>query len=259
MTIPVTATLMGHPWDLWGLSVLFDGTDSSHTKLKAAKPAGRPTIDTNNPAAVQRFRVHGHDIFATLTADELIWDETKGRIDLRELGPIAKDILARMNGVAILFDPEYRAARLLYLTYDTGTSQGTVPYTDWTNNRDNTPLGNQPEHQPFAHNAVSLAQADSTVRLVLDAIALPRTWSSLYLIYEAIVENVGSVQILDKAGFVPEKDLRNFRSAANNNRSLEEGMRHAGRPNPGPIIPLDHAYIIINTLAVRWMQSLMTP
>jgi hypothetical protein len=259
MTIRVTATLMGHPWDLWGLSVLFDGSDSSHTKLKAAKPVGRPTFNVNDPAARERFRVHGYDVFATFTNDDLVWDEAKGRVDLRDLGPVAKDILARMNGVAILFDPEYRAARLLYLSYDTGTSQGTVPYTDWTPNRDSTPLGARPEDQSFAHAAMSLAQTNSTVRLVLDAIALPRTWSSMYLIYEAIAENIGSVQTLDKVGFVSEKDLRDFRNAANNNRSLEEGMRHASRPNPGPLIPFDQAYSIINALAVRWMQSLVAP
>jgi hypothetical protein len=259
MIIPVTATLMGHPWDLWGLSVLFDGSDSSHTLLKAAKPAGRPTFDTNDPAAVQRFRVHGYDVCATLTADELVWDEDRGRVDLRDLAPVAKDILARMNGVAILFDPEYRAAKLLNLTYDTGMSAGTVLNTDWTPNRDNTPLGAQQEHRPIAHATLSLANTNGVIRLVLDAMALPRTWASMYLIYEAIGGDVGSVQALDKRGFVSEKDLRDFRNAANNSRSLEEGMRHASKPNPGPLIPFDRAYIIINTLAVRWIESRMKP
>jgi hypothetical protein len=258
-TIPVTATLMGHPWDLWGLSVLFDGSDASHTLLKAAKPAGRPTFDTNDPAAVQRFRVHGYDVFATLTADELVWDEDKGRVDLRDLAPVAKDILARINGVAILFDLQYRAAKLLNLTYDTGTSVGTVLNNDWTPNRNSTPLGAQQEHRPFAHAALSLANTNGAVRLVLDAMALPRTWASMYLIYEAIAGDVGSVQELDKRGFVPENDLRDFRKAANNNRSLQEGMRHASKPNPGPLITFDRAYFIINTLAVRWLQSMMKP
>jgi hypothetical protein len=97
------------------------------------------------------------------------------------------------------------------------------------------------------------------VKLVLAAITLPRTWASMYLIYEAIADSVGGQHKLDKLGFVSKKELRDFRHAANNNRSFDEGMRHAKKPEPGELIPFEHGYVIINTLALRWMQSLMTP
>jgi|GEM_PF-5389223 len=186
MPISVIATIQGRPWDLWGLSRLFDASDASHTRVEASKPEGRPTFDTNDPAAVMRFRAHGYDVIAVLTSDELVWDEAKGRVDLRDLAPIAHDILARVNGIGILFDPEYRAAKLLYLAYGSGDRTGSMIHGSWTPNRDNTPLGTQREHLPFVRDALFLAERNDTVRLVFDAIALPRTWASMYLIYEAI-------------------------------------------------------------------------
>jgi hypothetical protein len=71
---------------------------------------------------------------------------------------------------------------------------------------------------------------DPAVKVVLAAATLPRSWASMYLIYEAIAENVGGKQALDKRGFVSERDLRDFRHAANNSRSLDEGI-DADEPN----------------------------
>lgn len=257
MTIKVTATLQGHPWDLWGLSLLFDGSDASRMLLKANKPDGRPTFDTTDPVAVSRFRANGYDVFATLTSDELVWDEGKGAVELRDLVPIAQDHLARMNGIAILLDPSYKAAKLLYLSYAQGESAGTILNTDWTPNKDATPLGTQQGHIPFAHEVLPLAQKNSAVRFVLDAIALPRSWASMYLIYEAIADYVGGIHELDAFNLVSARDLYDFRNAANNNRSLSEGIRHAKKPAPVTLISIDKAYCIINTLAIRWMDSLI--
>ena len=81
----------------------------------------------------------------------------------------------------------------------------------------------------------------------------------MYLIYEAIANSVGGPHKLNNLNFVSKSDLSDFRNAANNSRSLDEGMRHSKKPQPGALIPFDQAYLIINTLAVRWMQSLMTP
>lgn len=89
------------------------------------------------------------------------------------------------------------------------------------------------------------------------AAALPRSWASLYLIYEAIAESVGGQHKLEKLSFVSKKDLTDFRHAANNSRSLDEGMRHSRTPRPGNLIPLDKAHFIINTLVIHWMASLI--
>jgi hypothetical protein len=258
MTIQVTATLKGHPWDLWGLSRLFSGSDASHTLVRAAKPDGRPTFDATDPAAVARFRAQGYDVFATITSDELVWNETsKGRIDLRDLVPIAENLVGRMNGIAVLLDPEYHPAKLIYLSYRAGDREGTVLHTDWTPNKDATPLGSQQAHLPFARDALPLALSINAVKFVLEAIALPRSWASMWLIYEAIADSVGGQHKLKSLGFVSESDLRDFRHAANNSRSISEGIRHSKRPQPGPLMPFEKAYYIINQLAIEWMTSLM--
>src|ERR1700733_9201842 len=117
MPIQITVTLLGHPWDLWGLAQLFDGSDSCHTLIKANKPEGLPKIDTHDEAQVNRFRVHGYDIPGTITSDELRWDGSAADLDLRDMAPVAESLLARMNGIAILLDPEYVSVRLHSLTY----------------------------------------------------------------------------------------------------------------------------------------------
>ena len=38
MPIQVTATVMGHPWDLWGLSKLFNGSDATTTLVQTEEP-----------------------------------------------------------------------------------------------------------------------------------------------------------------------------------------------------------------------------
>jgi hypothetical protein len=258
MTIQVTATIQGHPWDLWGLSKLFDGSNASHTLVKAAKPEGRPDFDTNDPAAVSRFRAQGYDVFATVTSDELAWDElTKGKIDLRDLAPTAELLVKRMNGIALLLDPGYSPAKMLSLSYQIAESVGSLLRSEWTSNKDATHLGTQQGHLSFAQDALPLASNDKAVQFVLEAIALPRTWASMWIIYEAIADNVGGQHKLDSLGFISKRDLSDFRSAANNSRSLSEGMRHAKRPQPGILIPFEKAYYIINTLAIRWMDSMV--
>lgn len=94
---------------------------------------------------------------------------------------------------------------------------------------------------------------------VLAAATLPRSWASMYLIYEAIADNVGGQHKLDKLNSISKKDLSDFRHAANNNRSLNEGMRHSKKPLPGSLIPFEKAYFIVNTLALSWIHSLITP
>jgi len=258
MKIQVTTTIQGHPWDLWGLSRLFDCSNASHTLVKAIKPEGTPTFDTHDPAAISRFRAHGYDLLATITSDELVLDELgKSNVDLRDLVPVAEILISRMNGVARLLDPDYRPAKLLYLSYQAPGREGSVLHSDWTPNKGATPLGSQQEHLPFAQDALPLASKDKAVQFVLEAIALPRTWASMWLIYEAIADSVGGQHKLDGLNLVSRSELSDFRKAANNNRSLFEGMRHAKRPEPGPLIPFENAYNIVNELAIQWMASLM--
>jgi hypothetical protein len=255
MTTQLTATLQGHPWDLWGLSRLFDGSDTRHTLVMAEKPTGRPTYDTSNKDAINRFRIQGYDVFATLTSEELLAPGTVGAVDLRDIRPVALELVERINGIAILLDPDYRPAKLLSLTYSYAGGSGSTVLGDWTPNRDMTFLSHHPLQGLFAKDILPLALSDNRVKFVLDAIALPRSWASLYLIYDAIAADVGGVHELRKSGWVTLDELNDFTNSANNSRNIREGARHGKDPDPGRrIIPLVFGYTIINRLAVRWLD-----
>jgi hypothetical protein len=36
--IRIIAAIMGHPWDIWGLSQIFDGREALKIKVEAVKP-----------------------------------------------------------------------------------------------------------------------------------------------------------------------------------------------------------------------------
>ena len=253
MPIPITATIQGHPWDLWGLSKLFDGTDSTHTRVIAQKPKGRPSFNASEPGAIERFRTHGYNISATVLSDELVWTDDDVRPDLRDIRDKAVSLLARINGIAHALDHEFRSPKLLYLSFQTESSSGSMPLSDWEPNRSETYLGG--DLQEFAQQVLGLSTADSAMRFVLDALALPRTWASLYLIYDAIAADVGGVHDLKKMGWVNPELIRDFTNSANNSRSIREGARHGKKPDHGrPLIPLVQAYVIVNNLTLRWLD-----
>lgn len=142
------------------------------------------------------------------------------------------------NGVAILLDPDYRPAKLLSLSYSYPGGGGSTVLGDWTPNRDMTFLGHHSLQAVFAKDVLPLALSDNRVKFVLDAIALPRSWASLYPIYDAIGADVGGVRELRKSGWVTADELSDFTNSANNSREIREGARHGKDPDPGRwIIP----------------------
>jgi hypothetical protein len=257
MAIPITATIQGHPWDLWGLAKLFDGTDATRTLVTAIEPKGRPTFDATDKDAITRFRISGYDILATLVSEELVWRDDTHRPELRDMREAAVSLVGRINGIAHLFDPDFRAAKLLYLSFQINDSVGSMPFGDWTPNRSETYLGDALQIA-FAKDILRMSTNNASIKFVLDAIVLPRTWPSMYLIFEAIATNVGGQHKLKKKDWVTENELSDFTNAANSNRNLSEGMRHASKVplQSKPLIPFEQAYYIINKLAIQWLDSL---
>jgi hypothetical protein len=255
MPIQIIACLQGHPWDLWGLAKLFDGSNDSKTLVEAQEPQGKPTFDASNIDAINRFRIMGYDVFANLTSTELMWDDKSRPVDLRDMRPVALDLVERINGIALLLDPEYRAVKVISISYSSEGPSGASVLGDWTPNKDMTSLGRHPAQLAFAKGVLPLARNDKAVKFVLDAIALPRSWASLYVIYDAIATDVGGVHELRKTEWVSTNDLTDFTNSANNNRCISEGARHGNTPQPGrQLIPLIHAYEIVNRLALRWLD-----
>jgi hypothetical protein len=258
MPIQVTATVMGHPWDLWGLSKLFNGSDATKTLVQTEEPKGLPTFDATDKDAVSRFRVWGYDVSANLTSTELLWDESKGKVDLLDMRPIAENLIERINGAAQLLDPQYKPVKPLALT--DGGAVGATTFSEWTPNKDNTLLGHYPALIPLARDIVALAAKEQAVKFVLDAIVLPRTWASLYLVYDAISTNVGGAHALKKKNWVTEDELNDLTNSANNSREIKEGARHGNNPKQDrALISLVQAYSITNRLALAWLHEKIDP
>jgi hypothetical protein len=254
MLHPVTATLQAHPWDLWGLSQLFDGSDSSKTLVVATKPNGRPTFDVNDPDQLNRFRIERYDVAAELTCDELILDDTKG--DLRDLRPVADELITRLNGLARTFDPLFAPVRLVHLSYAKENGGGAMAAGNWTPNRDSTFLSAS-AHRDLVTKALRLADTNPAVNFVLEAMTLPATWASLYLVYDAISMNVGGKPELKKLNWLTEDQLNDLTNSANNSRSIREGARHGNRvDSTRPLIALDVAHILTCQLVVQWLDWL---
>ncbi len=196
----------------------------------------------------------GHDNFANLSSNKFRLEFPFSGKDMSDL---ALDVVARMNAIAKLLDPGYWPITLFDCVYvrDNMTSfnfaDGGPRYKSATG------LGGRSQ-VTFAYDAYELAEENSAVCFVMDAINLPATWASLYLIYEAIRDNLGGQQALEQCNFVPVRDLSDFRFAANTSRVVSEGIRHGSElnsPNQRHI-PLAEAHQIINRLTIGWLDAL---
>jgi hypothetical protein len=78
MSFNFSATVRGHPWDLWGLAQLFDGNNPDKIKLVAEKPDGAPQVDFTNEAARTRFQRLGHNLFSQVMATISSWGDSHG-------------------------------------------------------------------------------------------------------------------------------------------------------------------------------------
>jgi hypothetical protein len=131
-----------------------------------------------------------------------------------------------------------------------------MPLGDWEPNRSETFLGRQSQPE-FAQDILKRSSTDSSVQFVLNAVALPRTWSSMYLVFEAIATDVGGQHKLTKKGWITAAQQSDFTHAANNSRNFAEGSRHASKQPPltKPLISLHEAYVIITQLIFHWFDS----
>jgi hypothetical protein len=258
MQIQVTAVVMGHPWDLWGLSRMFDGSDVSKTLVRAEKPNGLPTFDATDRDAINHFRVWGYDTQADVTSTELLWDMSTGKVDLRDMRPVADNLIERINGVALLFDDQYKPVRPFALNWAHGGAAGSTIYSEWIPNKSVTSLGSVPEMATLAGEVLALAAKEQVGKFVLDAIVLAPTWASLYLVYDAIATNVGGVHALRKKNWVTEDTLRNLTNSANNSRDIKEGARHGNASKQDrALIPLEQASLIARQLTLCWLSEKM--
>lgn len=252
MTETFKARLQGNPWDLWGLSKIFDGTNGDATFVDAEDPT-KIRLDMRNKDDQRHFDMFGHDTHADLTSNSFRLEFPFGGRDMYDL---VMPVLNRVNAIARLLDPDYTPVTLFSCDYPRDRPNSFNLYGKGNGYKDKTRLGEQ--HQiPFAHDAFELGSGNAAIDFVMEAWTLPPTWASLFLIYEAIRDNVGGQVELEKYDFVSIQELREFRFAANTCRVISEGIRHATPLNSSipPHIPLLDAHQIVNRLTVGWLDA----
>jgi hypothetical protein len=97
----------------------------------------------------------------------------RGPVDLRDVRPVAEDLVARINGITILLDPDFAPVKLYAISYETPNGAGASSFGEWRPNKGMTFLGHHPSQLLMAAKTLPLSKTDSVVHLVLDAIALP--------------------------------------------------------------------------------------
>jgi hypothetical protein len=252
MTQTFKARLQGNPWDLWGLSKIFSGTNADATLIEAKEPSTvRPDMKTEEGR--HQFALFGHETHADLFSNSF---RVEYPFSSRDLFDRAVPVLNWINAIGHLLDPDYLPVTLFSCDHPKDRPTSFNLFGGGTKHKNKTGLGQQ--HQvPFAFDAFELGADNAAISFVMEALNIPTTWASMYLIYEANSDNVGGGKALEQFGFVTTQELSDFRFAANTCRTISEGIRHATKldaPSP-PHIPLSKAREIINRLAIAWLEA----
>ncbi|WP_100176496.1 hypothetical protein [Bradyrhizobium nitroreducens] len=252
MTVTFKASLQGNPWDLWGLSKIFDGTNSDATCIHAKDPA-IVRLDMRKPEDREHFNMFGHEAHVDLTSNRFTLEYP---FNGRSMYELAMPVINRINAIGRLLDPEFTPVTLFSCDYPRDKPNSFNLYGPGKPYKNKTGLGEQGQ-SPFAHDVFELGSENSVIDFVMETWTLPTTWASLYLIYEAIRDNVGGQAELEQFNFVTGQELRDFRFAANTCRVISEGIRHASRLDEATLshIPLSDACQIINKLTVGWLDA----
>ena len=257
MTIQIKASILGHPWDLWGLAGLFDGNNEEGLLVEAIEPQGKPTINFKNRDELERFQKLGYARIAPLSANDLL-RVSVADCDLEAAAAQAAVIVTRINGIAKLLDPEYYGVRLYTVTYSAPEGSGSKILGEWTPNKGYTHLGRHPSQSAVAITFTALAKRDAAVHFVLEAFSLPISWASLYLVYDCIASTVGGTKALADLPWVDKNALSAFTMAADKSRAIQVGIRHGSSPDlapPKPLIPLHEGHNIVMRLAMAWLPT----
>jgi len=224
--------------------------------IEAKKPEGLPKYDYKTDAGRLRFARLGFDDFAKMTTDKLVFPDGDAP-SFDEAKATARDVLRLINGTGLLIDPEFIPVSLYEISYTAKGRMGAADFGSMPRNKENTFLGFHPQHRVFSEIVLKHASTNSAVRFVLDALALPTTWASLYLVYDAIKDDIGGQILLEERGWATSEEFSNFRYSANTSRAIREGARHGGTVSaPKPLISLYCGRDIVERIVRGWLRSL---
>jgi len=147
MTETFKARLQGNPWDLWGLSKIFNGTNADATLVDAKHPASI-RLDMRNKQDQRHFEVFGNETHADLTSNSFRLEFPFGSRDMYDL---VMPVLNRINAIGHLLDPDYWPVTLFDCVHKTSFNS----YGGGHKYKNKTGLGEQ--HQvPLAFDAFEL-------------------------------------------------------------------------------------------------------
>jgi hypothetical protein len=254
----ISALILGHPWDLWGLSQIFNGTNLLGVRISADKPRGKPRIDFKDRDGIPRFMRSGYDRSAHLTAT-FLQAEITNHGDLDDIANKVSALVESINGVAKLLDPAYYGVRLYSLVHKQPNGHSDIVlWTTETPNKASSGLGSLSQFAVVAPRVIALSLTDPAIRFALEAYNLPLSWASLYLIYDCIASKVGGAEALKAKNWVSKKKVVEFTNAANNSRDLRDGARHGKNPDEqtaARLIPLHKGRDIIVQITLGWLHE----
>ncbi|WP_369720971.1 hypothetical protein AB8Z38_28365 [Bradyrhizobium sp. LLZ17] len=153
MTETFKSSLQGNPWDLWGLSKIFDGSNSDATCVHAKDPV-TIRLDMRKPEDQHHFDLFGHDTHADLTSNSFVLEFPFNGCDMCSL---AMPAINRINAIGLLLDPDFTPVTLFSCDHPRDKPNSLNLYRPGKPYKSRTALGEQGQ-SPFARDAFELGR-----------------------------------------------------------------------------------------------------
>ena len=112
---------------------------------------------------------------------------------------------------------------------------------------------------PLPSNLESWLSLAKTDKAVADALHFLRenTWSSLYKVYEIIMDDAGGQQAITQNGWATRHRLRRFTQTAQSRAALGDSARHAANEFKPPSQPMtiQEAELLLREVILSWLSS----
>lgn len=214
-------------------------------------------FSTGEPAV---YRDVNGDYYLTSSSFEELWDRG-------ELPDAAETLLTQINGLARVFEPNYRPVQLgVRFSDDGGRGQmvalkGAIEISvaaSATISINGVPQEPPPSRAPdFIQEAAQNPDVAEALR-ILGAAGHSAGWHDLYKVFEIVRSNVGGGQALISQGWKTREDISAFTVSANSPSVSGDAARHArhndGVPQHTMNLPTGRAFI--SQLMLRWLDSL---
>lgn len=184
--------------------------------------------------------------------------------DAEEVMPVAINLLHPLNGVAKARSKSFEGLSLDYVVKRLPDGTHRIAKGIFTRTRvvpadenllsDGTSIESSLESD--AAKRVSAVGSDEVVSRILTIYgALGTDWRGLYMVMDAIQQDVGGEESLKQVGWVSKKAIQDFKKTANNYRALGLEARHGFRSEQEIKKPMSigTARHLVRTLLNKWL------